>query len=126
MKLILAIGMGGFCGAIARHGFNLAFKRFADFPWSTFAANMTGCLLIGLLMALVLDRKMTSETMSAFLVTGFLGSLTTFSTFSMQSLELIQAGRFSAAMANILLNVIVGLSAVFLGMKLVRVFFSVS
>jgi len=120
MKLILAIGMGGFCGAISRHGFNLAFKRFADFPWSTFAANMTGCLLIGLLMALVLDRKMTNEVLSAFLLTGLLGSLTTFSTFSFQTLELLQAGRFTAAMANILLNVFIGLVAVFLGMKLVR------
>ena len=126
MKLILAIGMGGFCGAIARHGFNLAFKRFADFPWATFAANMTGCFLIGLLMALVLDRKMTNEVLHAFLITGLLGSLTTFSTFSFQTIELLQAGRFSAAMANILLNVIVGLTAVFVGMKLVRVFFSVS
>lgn len=81
---------------------------------------MTGCLLIGLLMALVLDRKMTNEVLSAFLLTGLLGSLTTFSTFSFQTLELLQAGRFTAAMANILLNVFIGLVAVFLGMKLVR------
>jgi len=123
MQQLLAIGLGGFCGALARHGFNEAFKKFADFPWSTFAANMTGCLLMGVMMALILDRKFTSEAGTAFLVTGFLGSVTTFSTFSFQSLELMQSGRFGAAAVNILLNVMIGLTAVFLGMKLVRVFF---
>lgn len=127
MQQLLAIGLGGFFGALARHGFNLAFKKYTDFPWSTFAANTTGCLLIGFLMALVLDRKMvTSDAMTAFLLTGFLGSLTTFSTFSFQTLELLQANRFGAAAGNILLNVLIGLTAVFVGMKLVRVFFPVA
>ncbi|MBD3673397.1 MAG: fluoride efflux transporter CrcB [Planctomycetaceae bacterium] len=123
MQQLLAIGLGGCCGALARHGFNLALKKYADFPWSTFAANMTGCLLIGIMMALILDRKFTSEAGTAFLVTGFLGSLTTFSTFSFQTIELLQANRLGAAAGNVLLNVLIGLTAVFVGMKLVRVFF---
>ena len=120
MKELLAIGLGGFCGALARHGFNVALKRLADFPWNTFAANMTGCLLIGVLMALVLEQKMTSGPLTLFLATGFLGSLTTFSTFSLETFEYLQHGKIGAAAANILLNVLIGLFAVWLGMSLVR------
>lgn len=120
MQQLLAIGVGGFCGAIVRHGFNLLLKRYADFPWATFAANATGCLLIGLMVGLILERRFTSEWGTSLLVTGFLGSLTTFSTFSLQTLELIQENRLPAALGNILLNVLLGLGAVWLGLKLVR------
>ena len=106
-------------GAIARHGFNVLLQKHS-FPWSTFAANMAGCLLMGAVMALVLGRKFLPDPWYALISVGFLGSLTTFSTFSFQTLELINAGRWGVALINILSNVLVGLSAVWLGMRLAR------
>lgn len=123
MQQILAIGLGGCLGAIARHGFNVLLKRYDTFPWATFAANMTGCLLMGVVMAyFVLDKKFLPNPWQALIGVGFLGSLTTFSTFSFQTLELLNEGRLGAAMANVLMNVLVGLTAVWLGMKLIRYF----
>ena len=120
MQQILAIGLGGCLGALARHGCNVLLQKHTDFPWSTFAANMTGCLLMGAVMALVLDRKFLPDPWYALISVGFLGSLTTFSTFSFQTLELLNESRFGPALGNLLLNVLVGLTAVWLGMKLVR------
>ena len=120
MQQILAIGLGGCLGAISRHGFNVLLQKHTSFPWSTFAANMTGCLLMGVVMALVLDRKFLPDPWYALISIGFLGSLTTFSTFSFQTLELLNAGRLGAALGNVLLNVLIGVTAVWLGMKLVR------
>jgi len=126
MQQILVIGLGGCLGAIARHGFNVLLQKHTAFPWSTFAANMTGCLLMGVVMALVLDRKFLPDPWYALISVGFLGSLTTFSTFSFQTLELLNESRFGAALGNVLLNVLVGLTAVWLGMKLARLITSVS
>jgi CrcB protein len=120
MQQILAIGLGGCLGAIARHGFNVLLHKHIHFPWSTFAANVTGCLLMGVVMALVLDRKFLPDPWYALISVGFLGSLTTFSTFSFQTVELINEGRLGAALVNVLLNVLVGVTAIWLGMKLIR------
>lgn len=123
MQQILAIGLGGCLGAIARHGFNVLLKRYDTFPWATFAANMIGCTLMGVVMAyFVLDKKFLPNHWQALIGVGFLGSLTTFSTFSFQTLELLNEGRLGAALANVLMNVLVGLTAVWIGMKLVRFF----
>lgn len=121
MQKLIAIGLGGCLGALARHGLNeLIHRRFPHFPWATLTANLVGCLLIGIVMALVIDSRYNSEIGFSLISIGFLGSLTTFSTFSFQTLELMQENRLEAAAANILLNVALGISAVWLGMKLAR------
>jgi CrcB protein len=121
MQKLIAIGLGGCLGALARHGLNeLIHRRFPHFPWATLTANLVGCLLIGIVMALELDKRYNSEIGISLIAIGFLGSLTTFSTFSLQTLELIQENRFEAAGANVLVNVGVGLTAVWMGMKLAR------
>jgi fluoride exporter len=121
MQKLIAIGVGGCLGALARHGLNeLIHRRFPHFPWATLSANLIGCLLIGVVMALVIDGRYNSEIGISLISIGFLGSLTTFSTFSLQTLELMQEDRLAAAGANILSNVAVGLMAVWVGMKLAR------
>ena len=108
MQNLLAVGLGGFLGAIARYtmgGFVDA-RLNTRFPWGTLAVNVLGCLLIGLLLGLVSGRGQLSisESTRLFLVTGFLGSMTTFSTFGHETIELIQqdnAGESAARNAGI-------------------------
>ncbi len=94
----LAVGIGGFAGAVSRFQISLwlsgwSTQRFGRvYPFGTFAVNIAGCLLIGILMTLAADKKIPDAWQRA-LVTGCLGSLTTFSTFSYETIELIRDDR---------------------------------
>ena len=122
MQNLLAVGLGGFLGAIARYtvgGF--VDSRFnTRFPWGTLAVNLLGCLLIGAILGWVSTREASSRTTELFLVTGVLGSLTTFSTFGHDTVELLRQGALGPAAGNVALNVIVGLTAVALGLATTR------
>ncbi|MED5399103.1 MAG: fluoride efflux transporter CrcB [Planctomycetota bacterium] len=122
MQNLLAVGLGGFLGAIARYtvgGF--VDSRFnTRFPWGTLAVNLLGCLLIGAILGWVSTREASSRTTELFLVTGILGSLTTFSTFGHDTVELLRQGALGPAAGNVALNVIVGLTAVALGLATTR------
>ena len=89
--------------------------RFArPWPLGTLLVNVAGCLLIGAAMAWV-DREVLGPQLRLFLVTGVLGALTTFSTFSWDTLLLARSGRFDAALVNVAANTILGLGAATLG-----------
>ncbi|MED5446959.1 MAG: fluoride efflux transporter CrcB [Planctomycetota bacterium] len=122
MQNLLAVGLGGFLGAIARYtvgGF--VDSRFnTRFPWGTLTVNLLGCLLIGAILGWVSTREASSRTTELFLVTGVLGSLTTFSTFGHDTVELLRQGALGPAAGNVALNVIVGLTAVALGLATTR------
>ena len=122
MQKLLAVGLGGFLGAIARYtvgGF--VDSRFnTRFPWGTLTVNLLGCLLIGAILGWVSTREASSRTTELFLVTGILGSLTTFSTFGHDTVELLRQGALGPAAGNVALNVIVGLTAVALGLATTR------
>ena len=122
MQNLLAVGLGGFLGAIARYtvgGF--VDSRFnTRFPWGTLTVNLLGCLLIGAILGWVSTREASSRTTELFLVTGILGSLTTFSTFGHDTVELLRQGALGSAAGNVALNVIVGLTAVALGLATTR------
>ena len=90
------------------------------FPWATFAVNCLGCLLIGL-MAGWLARASVPESARLFLVTGILGGFTTFSAFGLESVGLLRRGEFSLALLYILGSVLVGIAAVWLGLRLASV-----
>ncbi|MCA9079553.1 MAG: fluoride efflux transporter CrcB [Planctomycetaceae bacterium] len=113
-----AVGCGGFVGAIARYALSTWVVR--KFPAGTLVVNLVGCLLIGLLMALCVKAKWPGDGTFAhrFLIAGFLGSLTTFSTFSYQTVELAHRGQYKLAVLNIVLNLVCGLIAVLLGIAL--------
>lgn len=125
MKLLLCVGIGGFFGAICRHFLAGAVDRWqtlSGFPWGIFVANIVGCLLIGVFLGYSVYIKNVSEELRLLLITGFLGSLTTFSTFSLQTLELFRNGQFGIGLANIGASVIIGLLAVWLGFGLMSWF----
>ena len=92
------------------------------FPWGILVVNVLGCLLIGLLLGWSDTRKDSlPETARLFLVIGLLGSLTTFSTFGHNTIELLQDGRILPALGNIGANVVLGLAAVGIGLLAIRV-----
>jgi CrcB protein len=121
MNNILYIGIGGFFGAIARWGLSGLPYKWLDsiFPWGTLLVNVLGCLLIGALMFLVEDRRMLAPQAQMLLITGFLGSLTTFSTFGYETMRLMDNG-IGAMLANIGANCALGLAAVWLGWNAAR------
>jgi CrcB protein len=90
------------------------------FPIGTLAVNILGCFLIGLLHGLAESRDLIGTDTRIFLFIGVLGGFTTFSTFGFESLALLKDGEFFKTSANILLHVIVGLSAVWIGDTLGR------
>ncbi|MFC7739099.1 fluoride efflux transporter CrcB [Roseomonas sp. GCM10028921] len=110
MKTYLLIALGGALGSVARAwGSALAMRLAgAGFPWGTIAINLVGSFVIGLFAA----RAGTSDDLRAFVMVGICGGFTTFSSFSLQTLELLQAGRVLAAMGNVVLSVALCLGAV--------------
>ena len=85
--------------------------------WPPLLVNVVGCLLIGLVMGLAIDRPWPSHNARLFLVTGFLGGLTTFSTFGWQTFSLAEKNDFLLAILNIVLNLVIGLVAVAIGFQ---------
>jgi CrcB protein len=117
MVLVL---MGGGAGSLSRYGITLlSVKLFGiRFPWGTLIVNLTGCFLIGLSFALAERSSLMNPTVRLFFVTGFLGGLTTFSTYGYESFSAFYLGNQWMAIANVLLNNIAGLILVFLGFRL--------
>ena len=104
------IGLGGFLGAIARYIVALWIgQRWGRiFPLGTFVVNVSGCFLISLLMSLFTEKFMVNPQLRLFLVIGFLGAYTTFSTFEYETGNLVKDGEWSIALANVILSVIAG------------------
>ncbi|MFY9253460.1 MAG: fluoride efflux transporter CrcB [Fuerstiella sp.] len=121
LNIPIAIGIGGFVGALMRFYIAGFVARSAGDEFSflgTMTVNLLGCLAIGVLITIASRPGLMSPMMQKCLLTGLLGSLTTFSTFAMESLNLLQAGHFGAAVVNITVNLFAGLLLVWLGMLL--------
>lgn len=119
MKFLLVF-VGGGLGAMARYFVttNLAGKL-GNFPIGTMAANILGSFLMGLVVGIIAGRS-SLENVRLLLAVGFLGGFTTFSSFSAETLSLIQGGQMFSAMANILVSVVAGLAACFAGLTLCK------
>ena len=113
---LLLIGLGGALGAISRFGIGeLSKKAFSgSFPVGTLIANLTGCFLIGVLMGSGHAKK--SDPIRLGFGVGFLGALTTFSTFGAETMNHFHEGNWPIAFTNVFANVVLGLVFVFLGM----------
>jgi len=112
------IGMGGFVGASLRFIISTKVQQLntgAFFPWGTLTVNLLGCLLIGILFQLNETCQIFSPEIKHFIFIGILGSLTTYSTFSNDSLNLILDQRYVASAIYMSTQLIVGLFAVFMG-----------
>ncbi len=116
---ILAIGIGGFFGAISRFVISkqMAFLLGDDFPYGTLLVNAVGSFLLGFLSRYLLEHFIVTELVRVSLLIGFLGAFTTFSTFSYESIILLQEGDFSKAGINILSNVVLCLTLCFVGFQ---------
>lgn len=114
MKNFLLVGLGGALGAILRYAIGLipVNERFS-FPIKTFAINIIGCFIIGLIAAFSARQNGLNEKTVLLLKAGFCGAFTTFSTFALESESLIKSGKSGIALAYILLSVCVGILAVF-------------
>lgn len=117
----VVVAVGGALGALARYGVQLGLPHSPGaWPWATVAVNLTGCLLIGLLLAVLLARAPDHPWLRPFLATGVLGGYTTFSTFSVDAVQLAEAGRWPMAVVYLLVSVVGGLAAVVLGLGVGR------
>lgn len=106
-----------------RHGVSVLVYRFvpATFPWGTLVANLAGCFLIGALWTLS-ERTSFPPGLALFVFTGMLGAFTTFSTYALESLQLMQRGQVWSGLANIAGSTVAGLLLVLAGMALTRSF----
>ena len=110
---LLVVGLGGFAGAILRYlvggWVQGAFSR--PWPFGTFAVNIAGCFAIGLVWGLVENRDLFNPAIRLFILTGVLGGFTTFSTFSLETYNLVRQGDWLGAGLNAGLSVFLGLLA---------------
>lgn len=112
MNIFWAVAAGGFLGAICRFVVSnfIQSKHKKPFPFGTFAVNLIGSFLLGFLFA-----KHVNPLLFFFIGTGFMGSFTTFSTFELESMELIRSRKFLISLSYLLLSTILGVMLAFLG-----------
>lgn len=124
MPMVLAVALGGALGASARYGLDrlIVQRSFSVFPWSTFAINLTGCLVIGVVTAALTDRPGVPSWVRVGLAMGVIGGYTTFSTFAQETFDLLDDGRAALALAYAGGSILLGVAAVIAGMKLGRLF----
>jgi CrcB protein len=117
---ILAVGLGGLVGAITRYFFYRVEQTYSpfQFPFSTLVVNILGCFLMGILIAHLSKAPAPPTLLSLFLGVGFLGSLTTFSTFTAENYNLMTNGHWPSLFSNITLHVALSLAALFIGVLL--------
>lgn len=122
MRLILAVGFAGFAGAVARFVVSGWVHRLlpGPFPYGTLAVNVVGSLLLGAVMELGTVRAALDPQLRLVLGVGFLGAFTTFSSFSLETLNLLREGSYLLAGANAVANLALCLVGVWLGVSLVR------
>ncbi len=118
MKSLLFVGLGGAAGSIARYGVSLAVGKFwaQPYPLATFLINITGALLIGILFGLSSRNQWLQGGGMLILATGFCGGFTTFSTFALENVTLIQKQNSVTSIVYTVLSVIIGLVLCRLGM----------
>ncbi len=124
LKAIAYLMLGGSLGALARWGLHFWIdSRLASgtaFPWGILVVNTAGCFLFSWLFGLFENRVWFSDSLQLAIFTGFLGSFTTFSTFSWNTLELLRNGQGGLALLNVGLSIALGMGAVWAGFSLTR------
>lgn len=119
---LAAVATGGALGAVARFVVSNGVYRLLgrEFPWGTLAVNVTGSLLMGALFVVFLERSTASAELRAAVLIGFLGAFTTFSTFSLETLALLEQGQLVRALLNVAGSVCLCLGACWAGMLAAR------
>ncbi len=122
MTQVLAIAAGGAIGALLRYWVSTAVQNRTTsvFPYGTLTVNVIGSLLIGFLYIWLIERLAVGPAVRAFMLIGVLGAFTTFSTFSIETLNLMESGHLGKALVNMLVSVIVCTGAAGLGVLAAR------
>jgi len=122
MTKIIMVILGGSLGALCRYGLaSFAARYMANrFPWGTLAANLIGCFAIGAAFALTERTQALSPESRLFFMTGFLGALTTFSTYALETVQSVRTGSTLTAVLNFAANNLGGLLLVLAGMWLMQ------
>jgi len=122
MAKVLLVLVGGGIGAVGRYEASLLAARLfgTAFPYGTAFVNLIGCLLIGMSFEMAERKGIMGPQMRLFFVTGFLGGLTTFSTYALETANFGRTGSLSVCLTNLVVNNVVGLALVLAGMWLVR------
>ena len=121
MKLVLLVAIGGALGSVARYktgALILPYTMSWNFPAGTFAVNVLGCLIAGLLLGLGENYAFLTAEARLLIFTGFLGGFTTFSAFGVETIALIGRGQFAVAAAYVVFSVLCGLAALWAALKL--------
>jgi CrcB protein len=119
----IAIAFGGAFGAVSRFWIHSAVQRFngSSFPLGTFSVNILGSFLIGVFFVVLAEKAQFAEPWRPLVTVGFLGAMTTFSTFSLDALLLFEQGHYNTALFYIVSSVALCLFAAFAGMQVTRV-----
>ena len=122
MVKLFAVALGGSIGAATRYLVSTwAAERFgSDFPYGTLIVNVVGCFIIGACLVLVTERVIANPYWRLIVAVGFLGGLTTFSSFGYETLKMVEDSQLLWAAYNIMANVLFGLLATWLGMTAAR------
>ncbi len=125
---VLAIGVGATIGASCRYYLGVLSLQWLgkSLPYGTLVSNVLGSLIAGILVVVILEKALLNETYRLMLLVGLTGSLTTMSTLSYESLQMLGSGQYSQALLNILLNVGLSLLAAALGVMLAKYGFSLA
>ncbi len=121
LSKVLSIGLGGFLGAVSRYWLSGLAQKLSDrFPFGTLSVNLLGSFILGLLATLFLEKVIVSQELRLFVLVGLLGAFTTYSTFSLETLNLLRNGEWLFAGINILSNVFGTLIAVWAGVSIAK------
>ena len=120
ISVLLMVAVGGSLGAVLRYLVTLwSIQKFGDgFPWGTLLVNIVGAFFVGLMIALLQERTLLNPYWRPLVVVGALGSLTTFSMFSVEMLQFIERGNWALALAYMLSSVIICIALVAFGLQL--------
>ena len=120
MRELWMIGAAGALGAMARYGLSSLVQSSPDGGWptGTFVVNLLGCLLLGLVVEFLHLRDVVDRELGVALTVGFLGAFTTFSTFSLETVRLMERGESGVALLYVASSALVGCALCFAGMRI--------
>lgn len=125
MAIYLSIAIGGSLGAITRYWLSTLIQHTSqyNFPLGTFLVNVAGSLLIGVFFVIFAEKVSLDAQWRPVIIVGFLGAMTTFSSFSLEALLLLEQGLYNTALLYIVSSVLICLLAAFAGMQITRMLF---